>query len=64
MPNEFRRPQFHDHEIIDGDGNKVGDIRVKPSGVLWAPKGSQKWYRVTLEQFAVWIEQNGTKQDK
>ena len=63
MPNEFKRPEFYDHEIISENG-KVGEIRIKQSGILWAPKGSHKWYRVDLQTFVSWIEANGTEQKK
>jgi hypothetical protein len=55
MKNEFYRPQFYDHEIVDDDGKKVGTIRVKPSGVLWAKAGSHDWKGVTLEEFAEYM---------
>lgn len=65
MANKFRAQEACDHEIYDNaTDQKVGDVRVKPSGVLWSPSGSHRWYRVTLAQFAQWMEQNGTKQNK
>jgi hypothetical protein len=63
MPNEFKRPEFYDHEIVSEAG-KVGDVRIKPSGILWSPKGAHKWFRASLEDFAAWIEANGTEQKK
>ena len=53
-----------DEEILDGNNKKVGDIRLKPSGVLWAPKGAHNWFRVDLATFADFMEKNGTKQKK
>jgi len=65
MPNVFKPRKYEDIEIVDGDsGNKVGEIRIKPSGVLWAPTGSHKWFRVDLETFAAYMEKEGTEQDK
>ena len=32
--NSFRPKKYEDHEIVDSDGNVVGHIRVKPSGIL------------------------------
>jgi hypothetical protein len=63
MANEFKRPEFYDHVIVNEHG-KVGEIRIKPSGILWSPKGSHQWYRVDLKTFADWMEQNGTEQKK
>jgi hypothetical protein len=62
--NVFEQPKFVDHVIMDETGAKVGEIRVKPSGILWSPKGSHKWHRVDLETFADFMKENGTEQDK
>jgi len=62
--NKFASRKFEDFEILDANENKVGGIRVKPSGVLWAPKGSQKWFGVDLKSFADFMEKNGKKQEK
>ncbi|MGI9078099.1 MAG: hypothetical protein ACR2G6_12355 [Gemmatimonadaceae bacterium] len=64
MPNNFRPRKYEDHEIVDDNNKVVGHIRVKPSGILWAPSNAQKWYRVTLSDFAAFMEQSGTRQDK
>jgi hypothetical protein len=61
--NKFKEKNFEDFEILN-DSEKVGDIRVKPSGVLWSPRGSHKWFRVNLKTFADFMEKNGTEQDK
>ncbi|MDI9432629.1 MAG: hypothetical protein QM570_13000 [Planctomycetota bacterium] len=62
--NQFAPRKFEDFEILDGKNHKIGGIRVKPSGVLWAPKGVQKWFRVDLKTFATFMETNGKKQKK
>jgi hypothetical protein len=62
--NQFSPKQFEDFEILDEKGAKVGDIRVKPSGVLWSPKGEHSWYGVDLDTFGKWMVQNGKKQKK
>ena len=62
--NNFRPRKYEDHEIVDEDNNVVGHIRVKPSGILWAPSNSKRWYGVSLAQFAHWIESAGKRQDK
>lgn len=62
MANQFRRAQHHDHTILNGRGNVVGHVRVKPSGILWAPTGSSWWYRVSLKDFAKFLKKNGKRQ--
>lgn len=62
--NSFTPRKFEDFEILDQNGAKVGEIRIKPSGILWAPKGSHKWFRVDLEAFADFMTQKGTPQKK
>jgi hypothetical protein len=62
--NKFRPKKFEDFEIIDAKDQVVGHIRVKPSGVLWAPRGSHQWYGLSLKEFADYMEQNGTPQSK
>jgi hypothetical protein len=60
--NQFNPRKYEDFEILDGDSKKVGEIRVKPSGVLWAPKGSKRWYGVSLNTFSEFMEANGKVQ--
>jgi hypothetical protein len=62
--NNFRPRKFEDHEIIDGDNKVVGHVRVKPSGILWAPASSKVWYGIPLEAFAHFMELKGKKQKK
>ncbi len=62
--NRFRPKKFEDFEIIDGDDKVVGHIRVKPSGVLWAPSNAKVWYGISLKAFSEFMEANGKKQDK
>ena len=62
--NSFRPRKFEDFEIVDSDGKVVGHIRVKPSGVLWAPTNSKVWYGLGLKDFAAHMETNGRKQKK
>ncbi len=62
--NSFRPRKFEDFEIVDSDSRVVGHIRVKPSGVLWAPSNAKVWYGVSLKDFAGYMEKNGKKQDK
>lgn len=62
--NSFYPGKFQDHTIVDGDGKVVGHVRVKPSGVLWAPVNSKVWYGIGLKTFAAHMETNGKKQKK
>jgi len=57
--NAFRSEKYRDHEILGESGSKVGDVRVKPSGILWSPKGKHTWYRVSLDDFATFLEKSG-----
>ena len=59
--NAFTSPDFVEETITDGNGNIVGTIRIKPSGVLWKPKGKQKFLSVPLETFKHWITDPATK---
>lgn len=61
--NRFKARELEDF-TIENDGKVIGHIRVKPSGILWAPRDSKKWYRISLEDFAAFAEENGTRQDK
>ena len=63
MKNRFYPEKYYDYRIKDQEG-VVGHIRVKPSGILWAPKGAKKWYGVRLNKFAAFMEENGTTQKK
>jgi hypothetical protein len=62
--NRFTSEKYYDHCIVDDDGAVVGHIRVKPSGIHWAPKNSKKWYGVPLEEFAEWMEVEGRRKTK
>jgi hypothetical protein len=62
--NSFAPKKFEDFAIVDEKETKVGSIRVKPSGILWAPKGSHRWYRVSLAVFAKFMVTKGRRQKK
>jgi hypothetical protein len=49
---------------VNDDNRVIGHIRVKPSGVLWAPTDAKMWYGVSLNEFAAYMQQNGKRQDK
>jgi hypothetical protein len=57
---KFLEPDSYDFEIGDATtGNKIGEIRIKPSSILWKPKGKQKYSAISLDEFAEWITTNG-----
>jgi len=62
--NNFRPRKFEDHEIINASSRVVGHVRVKPSGVLWAPSNSKIWYGVSLAEFARFMEESAKEQKK
>jgi hypothetical protein len=62
--NRFSPEKFHDFTIVDEDSKVVGNLRVKPSGILWAPKNAKVWYGVSIDRFGEWMEQNGKQQTK
>jgi hypothetical protein len=62
--NNFASPKYVDHKILDKNGKAVGEIRIKPSGILWCPKGKHSWYGLSLEAFAKYAEENGKEQKK
>lgn len=61
MANEFRSKD-HEDFTIENDGKVVGHVRVKPSGILWCPRDGKVWHRVSLENFADFAKEHGTKQ--
>jgi len=62
--NEFMPKKYEDFSIVDSGSRVVGHIRVKPSGIHWAPKNGKIWYGVSLETFAGFMEQNGNRKKK
>ena len=62
--NSFRPRKFEDFQIVDANMNVVGHNRIKPSGILWAPKHSKVWYGISQKKFAELLEEHGRKQKK
>jgi len=62
--NLLKPQKYEDFEIVDGETKRVGAIRVKPSGVLWQPKGKHGWFGVDRATFAAFMEKNGKEQRK
>jgi len=63
MAKEFRAPVSVTFSIVDA-GKVVGHVRVRPSGLLWRPKGKHTWRRVTIDQFATFARKRGFKVKK
>jgi hypothetical protein len=61
--NSFDEPKFYEH-VIKNDEGKIGTLRVKPSTVLWKPKGGQAFYSVSIDQFERFIVESGRRVDK
>jgi hypothetical protein len=62
---KFLEQESYDHEIGNADdGKTVGTLRVKPSSVLWKPKGAKgrnPWYSVTLDDLVEWAKEKDYK---
>ncbi len=57
---EFKAQTACDHEIQAPDGGgKIGELRVKPSSILWKSKGQQDYRSISLDDFIKWIEAEG-----
>ena len=59
--NSFRSRKFEDFEILGHAGAVVGHIRIKPSGVAWAPKSGNDWYSLPLTKFGKLAVEHGRK---
>jgi hypothetical protein len=53
--NKFASPEYIEETILDPKGNRLGTIRIKPSGILWKPLGQHKYLSVPLDDFIAWI---------
>ena len=60
MAKYFNFPESQDFPINDENG-KVGELRVRPSGILWKPKNAKQYYRVSIEEFADYAEELNVK---
>lgn len=53
--NQFKRPEYIDHTIVDDNNRTVGCVRVKPVGIAWRPANQRSFYSVPLDAFTAWI---------
>ncbi len=58
---KFKSLEYFEETILDDKNDTIGTVRIKPSGILWKPKGQHKYYAVTLEQFKEWITDENTR---
>jgi len=64
MPaKEFSAPVSQDFQILEG-GKMYGTLRVKPSTLMWKPKGAHSWHGVAIEDFGEWVKKTGKQMDK
>lgn len=62
---EFTGPNHIEATIRDIDSPQVvGTIRIKPSGVLWKPKGRQKFKWRSLDEFTEWMRDSSREVKK
>ena len=59
--NSIKSPQYVENTILDKNGSPVGTFRLKPSSVMWKPKGKRKFYSVNFDVFREWISASSTK---
>ena len=62
--NSFKPRKYQDLEIVDDAGRMIGTIRIKPSGILWAPADAKVWYGLPLAKFAAYVIDQGRTQKK
>ena len=63
---KFLEPVCYDHEIGgagDGEG-KIGELPIKPSSILWKPKGARKYFSMPLDDFTLLIKEKGNLVDR
>ena len=61
--NKFSSPAYIEETIVNENG-VVGKLRIKPSSILWKPKGAQKYFSVSLDKFAAWVTDANTNARK
>jgi hypothetical protein len=65
---KFLEQQAYDFVIANtANDTAVGTLRVKPSTILWKPKGAKgktPWFSVGLDDFAKWAMEQKYKVNK
>lgn len=62
--NKFSPEKYYDFKIVNESNLVVGHIRLKPSGILWAPSNSKKWYGISIDKFSEYMVEHGKRQVK
>jgi hypothetical protein len=58
----FGESVSYDHKILDNDG-KFGELRIKPSTIMWKAKNAQTYRGIDIEKFADWIKNSPDAKD-
>lgn len=62
---KFQEQTACDHRIVEaGNGSVIGELRVKPSSLLWKSKGEHQYRSVGLGEFVDWIKHAGKPASK
>lgn len=55
--NVFKRQDAVDLEILNSEkGSKKGELRIKPSAILWKSPKAQKYFRIKIDDFIKYVE--------
>ena len=56
------QPASYDFEFADSNkpNNKIGELRLKPSSILWKPKGAHAYHSASLDDFIEWMKSKPT----
>jgi len=58
---KFVQPASYNFEFAEVDTNKkIGELRLKPSSILWKPKGAREYHAASLDDFITWMKTKGT----
>ena len=62
---KFQEQTACDHKIVEAEnGTVIGELRVKPSSLLWKSKGEHQYRSVGLDDFVVWVKGAGKPASK
>ncbi|MGA2354998.1 MAG: hypothetical protein ABSG02_10900 [Terriglobales bacterium] len=66
---KFAEQQAYDHDIDTNTDSPtvIGTLRIKPSTILWKPKGAKgnkPYFAANLDEFIEWIKEKNHKVSK
>ena len=64
MANQFREPNHMDIMIEDDKKMLIGNLRIKPNGILWSNANETGFRKASLEQFVEWMGKEDKKKVK